>query len=24
MCLIDIVGAPKPIPACAQPITEGM
>ena len=24
MCLVDIVGAPKPIPACAQPITEGM
>tara|TARA_R110002096_G_scaffold117236_1_gene254104 strand:- start:7040 stop:9208 length:2169 start_codon:yes stop_codon:yes gene_type:complete len=24
MCLVDIEGAPKPIPACAQPITEGM
>ncbi len=24
MCLVDIVGAPKPIPACAQPIAEGM
>ena len=24
MCLVDIEGAPKPIPACAQPIAEGM
>jgi NADH-quinone oxidoreductase subunit G len=24
MCLVDIEGAPKPIPACAQPVTEGM
>jgi len=24
MCLVDIEGAPKPIPACAQPINEGM
>jgi NADH-quinone oxidoreductase subunit G len=24
MCLVDIEGAPKPIPACAQPISEGM
>ena len=24
MCLIDIEGAPKPIPACAQPVNEGM
>ena len=24
MCLVDIDGIPKPIPACAQPITEGM
>ncbi len=24
MCLVDVEGAPKPIPACAQPITEGM
>ena len=24
MCLVDIEGIPKPIPACAQPITEGM
>ncbi len=24
MCLIDIEGAPKPIPACAQPVSEGM
>ena len=24
MCLVDIEGAPKPIPACAQPVSEGM
>jgi NADH-quinone oxidoreductase subunit G len=24
MCLVDIEGAPKPIPACAQPVNEGM
>ncbi len=24
MCLVDIEGAPKPIPACSQPINEGM
>ncbi len=24
MCLIDIEGAPKPIPACAQPVADGM
>jgi len=24
MCLVDIEGVPKPIPACAQPIAEGM
>ena len=24
MCLVDVEGAPKPIPACAQPVTEGM
>ncbi len=24
MCLVDVEGAPKPIPACAQPIAEGM
>jgi NADH-quinone oxidoreductase subunit G len=24
MCLVDIEGAPKPIPACAHPINEGM
>ena len=24
MCLVDIEGAPKPIPACAQPVAEGM
>jgi NADH-quinone oxidoreductase subunit G len=24
MCLVDIEGAPKPIPACAQPISDGM
>ena len=24
MCLVDIDGIPKPIPACAQPIAEGM
>lgn len=24
MCLVDIEGAPKPIPACAQPINDGM
>jgi NADH-quinone oxidoreductase subunit G len=24
MCLVDIEGAPKPIPACAQPMNEGM
>jgi NADH-quinone oxidoreductase subunit G len=24
MCLVDVEGAPKPIPACAQPINEGM
>jgi NADH-quinone oxidoreductase subunit G len=24
MCLVDVEGAPKPIPACAQPVNEGM
>ena len=24
MCLVDVEGAPKPIPACAQPVSEGM
>jgi NADH-quinone oxidoreductase subunit G len=24
MCLVDIDGIPKPIPACAQPVSEGM
>jgi NADH-quinone oxidoreductase subunit G len=24
MCLVDIEGAPKPIPACAHPVNEGM
>jgi NADH-quinone oxidoreductase subunit G len=24
MCLVDIEGAPKPIPACAQPVSDGM
>ena len=24
MCLVDIEGVPKPIPACAQPVNEGM
>jgi NADH-quinone oxidoreductase subunit G len=24
MCLVEIEGAPKPIPACAQPVNEGM
>lgn len=24
MCLVDIEGAPKPTPACAQPVNEGM
>jgi len=24
MCLVDIEGAPKPIPACAQPVNDGM
>ena len=24
MCLVDIEGAPKPLPACAQPVAEGM
>jgi NADH-quinone oxidoreductase subunit G len=24
MCLVDVEGAPKPIPACAQPVAEGM
>jgi len=24
MCLVDIEGAPKPMPACAQPVNEGM
>ena len=24
MCLVDIEGMPKPIPACAQPVAEGM
>ncbi len=24
MCLVDIEGIPKPIPACAQPVNEGM
>jgi len=24
MCPVDIEGAPKPIPACAQPVNEGM
>ena len=23
MCLVDIEGAPKPIPACAQPVNDG-
>ncbi len=24
MCLVDVVGAPKPLPACAIPVAEGM
>ena len=24
MCLVDVVGAPKPMPACALPVAEGM
>ena len=24
MCLVDIVKAPKPMPACATPVTQGM
>ena len=24
MCLVDVEGIPKPIPACAQPVSEGM
>ena len=24
MCLVDVEGAPKPVPACAQPVNEGM
>ncbi len=24
MCLVDVEGAPKPMPACATPVTEGM
>ena len=24
MCLVDVAGAPKPMPACALPVAEGM
>ena len=24
MCLVDVAGAPKPLPACATPVAEGM
>ena len=24
MCLVDVAGAPKPMPACAMPVAEGM
>lgn len=24
MCLVDVAGAPKPMPACALPVTEGL